>query len=66
MIEIVINGETVTLEEGVTLDQVVARFAAASGTVVAVNENFVPRGEYRSYGLKPGDQVELLAPMEGG
>ncbi len=33
---------------------------------VAVNETFVPRGQYRETALQDGDRIEIVAPMQGG
>jgi sulfur carrier protein len=33
---------------------------------VAVNETFVPRGQYHETPLKDGDRIEIVAPMQGG
>lgn len=66
MIEISVNGENLSLEKGTSLAGLLERFAAQKGTVVAVNETFVPRSEHGHHRLSPGDRVELLAPMEGG
>jgi sulfur carrier protein len=33
---------------------------------VAVNETFVPRGQYHETTLKDGDRIEIVAPMQGG
>lgn len=33
---------------------------------VAVNETFVPRGQYRETVLQDGDCIEIVAPMQGG
>jgi sulfur carrier protein len=33
---------------------------------IAVNEDFVPRSQYESYCLENGDQVDVLAPVQGG
>ena len=34
--------------------------------VVAVNQVCVPQKDYASTPLKPGDEVEILSPMQGG
>ena len=33
---------------------------------VAVNGDFVPRSRYGDYQLSNGDQVDVLAPVQGG
>jgi sulfur carrier protein len=38
----------------------------AAKVAIAVNEDFVPRSQYESYCLENGDQVDVLAPVQGG
>ena len=33
---------------------------------VAVNGDFVPRSQYGEYRLSDGDQLDVLAPVQGG
>ena len=33
---------------------------------VAVNGQFVPKGQHMDVALKDGDQLEILTPMQGG
>lgn len=33
---------------------------------VAVNGDFVPRSQYDEYRLSDGDQLDVLAPVQGG
>jgi sulfur carrier protein len=35
-------------------------------TAVAVNREVMPRGDYGSAALRPGDRVEIVRPMGGG
>ncbi len=38
------------------------------GKLVAVARNgeFVPRAQYPNINLEPGDEIEIVAPMQGG
>jgi thiamine biosynthesis protein ThiS len=66
-IEILLNGESQTIEEGTTLDGLMATldFDRAVGAI-AVNRVFVPRDCYADTQLQSGDEVEVLAPIFGG
>lgn len=33
---------------------------------VAVNQNFVPKSQYDEHTLAEGDDIEIVAPMQGG
>lgn len=66
MIEIRLNDDVITLEEGATVAQVFERYAGDPFAVVAVNDRFVPKNDYAVKVLTNGDRLELLSPMEGG
>jgi len=34
--------------------------------VIAVNETFIPKTDYKNTRLYTGDRIECLAPMQGG
>ncbi|MFD2739154.1 sulfur carrier protein ThiS [Sulfitobacter aestuarii] len=61
-----LNGESV--ETGAADLQALLIEAGFGDAVVAtaVNGSFVPQGMRGDHALQPGDQVEVLAPMQGG
>lgn len=66
-IHLELNGEPVTLDASVTLEQALERWSPGNAAVaVAINREFVPRGRYGEIRLRDGDEVELLIPMQGG
>ena len=44
----------------------IARRGHPATVAVAVNQVFVPRSRHVDTTLKEGDQVEIVAPMQGG
>lgn len=66
MISIQINGENKMVNE-----QNLARFLdqcadAKAPFAIAINEQFIPRDQYQSTRLNPGDRLEIVSPMQGG
>ncbi|WNI32423.1 sulfur carrier protein ThiS [Streptomyces sp. ITFR-6] len=62
-----VNGETVAVAEGTTLDALVATLTEApSGVAAALNETVVPRGRWSAATLADGDRVEVLTAVQGG
>lgn len=61
-----INGEPITtLAE--TLTVLLEQNGFGDATIAtAVNSTFVPQDQRENYSLKGGDQIEILAPMQGG
>ena len=61
-----LNGDPITTAAA-TLDAVLIENGYAEATVAtAVNGNFVPATLRASHTLNDGDQIEVLAPMQGG
>ena len=61
-----LNGDPITTE-ATTLDAVLTEIGYAEATVAtAVNGDFVPATLRASHTLTEGDQIEVLAPMQGG
>jgi thiazole synthase len=64
-----LNGEPRLVGEGATLADLVREAGAAPegrGVAVAVDGEVVPRGEWRTVVLRDGQQVEVLAAIQGG
>lgn len=70
---ITLNGKTVEISEA---DSLQGFFDSLNGDnsaislpkqfAVALNAEFIPRGQYSSTALREGDDLELLVPMQGG
>jgi sulfur carrier protein len=66
VVQIVLNGEQVeTAAE--TLAAVLAERDLADAVVAtAVNGDFVPARSRSDLAIRPGDRIEIVAPMQGG
>ena len=65
--QIVLNGETRTLEPGTTLAALVASLDLGGRRMaVEVNEEVIPRSEYADHVLVAGDRVEIVHAVGGG
>ncbi len=64
---ITLNGDPATAA-GTVADLLAARLGDArpSGIAVAVNDDVVPRGEWRTWRLHDGDVVEIVSAVQGG
>ena len=66
---IVLNGEASDLSPGETVAGALERLGLeldARGVAVAVDGAVVPRGEWETFQLGAGAQVEVLTAMQGG
>ena len=67
MIEIRVNGEAHPINDGCTLDALIASLGhTPAALATAVNGHFVPRAERPACRLQPGDAVTTFQPITGG
>jgi len=67
VIDVTLNGERRALDEGTTVDAMVARLERGrAGVAVAVNGDVVPRSRWAATTLRADDHVEVLAAAQGG
>ena len=64
--EIVVNGVATALGEGASVADLVARLGNDRGIAVAVDGEVVPRAEWSSRRLAPGERVEIVTAVQGG
>ncbi|OVE78039.1 thiamine biosynthesis protein ThiS [bacterium F16] len=64
---ILLNGEQTEYTGAAELSAFIQeRFPQGGKIAVAINQEFVPRSSYDSVTLKEGDDLEIVAPMQGG
>jgi sulfur carrier protein len=67
MIQVSVNGELKTLEEGLNVSQMIeALDYKTKGFAVAVNTTFVSIKTYEETIIYNGDTIDILAPVQGG
>ncbi len=64
--DICLNGETRTLEPGITVALLVASLGLEGRFAVEVNGAIVPRSRFSEYHLNSGDSVEIVRAIGGG
>ena len=66
-ITIQLNGQPRELPAAMTVAELLSHLGLpATGVAVALNGSFVPRGQRAQVRLAAGDQIECVAPMQGG
>ena len=64
---IMLNGEERTLKEGTTVAELIAELGIKKRRIaVEVNQDIIPREEYATTELHPGDLVEVVHFVGGG
>lgn len=67
MITIYLNTNKITLSESITLKEVLDSNGYSSGNfAIAINRQFIPRGQYDLTSVNDGDQINVVLPMQGG
>ncbi|SDJ55769.1 sulfur carrier protein ThiS [Microbulbifer yueqingensis] len=67
MSEITINAERHSLQGRPSLAALLEQAGyKGDGFAVAVNGEFVPRADYAHTEIRPGDEVDVVAPVVGG
>lgn len=62
-----INGHACDLGDDTTLSSMIEAIAGSTrGTAAVVDGEVVPRSEWSRYALRPGQDVELVAAVQGG
>lgn len=66
-IEISLNGDTLSYPENLTLEKLVNDHNETNLPVaVAVNNAFIPKGQYANTAIKSGDCIDIVSPVGGG
>lgn len=67
MISVSVNNQQKHCDGSRSLADLLADWGFVSGKVaVAINGDFVPRSGYAAQRLREGDQLDVLAPVQGG
>ena len=67
MMEITLNGIKTTLNAPVNITSFLNENGYSGKTVaVAVNGHFVPKSEHETHTVNADDDIEIVAPMQGG
>lgn len=65
--KVIINGQEQTFEAPLNLYDVLAQEGYVDMMIaVAQNGTFVPKDNYTGTPINDGDQIEIVAPMQGG
>jgi thiamine biosynthesis protein ThiS len=65
--ELFINGEARQLPDGLSAAGLIVHLAMQNERLaMEVNREIVPRSQFDSYELKPGDRIEIVRAIGGG
>jgi sulfur carrier protein len=64
--DIMINGQQVTIDNQLSLSEILQQQGFQGSFALAINGEFIPKSEYTSTTLTAGDALDVLAPISGG
>lgn len=64
--QVVLNGETHTVDDAVTIAELVTQLELTGKYAVELNEAIIPRSEYQKAVLRSGDRIEVVQAIGGG
>ena len=64
--QIQLNGNTLTLDNISTVQDLLEELKLSGRLAVEVNQKIVPRSKFMSYELKSGDAIEIVHAIGGG
>lgn len=66
-IEVVVNGNRMSLENGVFIDDLLGLLNVQSQRhVVVINDEIMPKSMYGQIELKQSDRCDIMSPISGG
>ncbi len=64
--QIILNGESIDLDNSVTIIQLLSRLELSGPLAIEVNQRIIPRSLFSTYQIKSGDLVEIVEAIGGG
>lgn len=64
--QIILNGESVDLDNSVTIVQLLSRLELSGRLAIEVNRRIIPRNLFSTYEIESGDLVEIVEAIGGG
>ncbi len=67
MIKIKVNDQAIEVSSACSLQDALLEYGyKKKSNAVAINKNFIPQHQYSSVILQLGDEINIVAPMQGG
>ncbi len=64
--QVLLNGDPHSLEQDYTIEELIGNLDIDGKFAVEINQNIIPRSQYSSTQLKPGDNIEIVQAIGGG
>lgn len=67
--QIIVNGETIQVQDGLTVAELIAKrygSDAGPGIAVVIGDDVLTRAQWKSTLICDGNQIEILSAVQGG
>lgn len=64
--QVTVNGDSLEVNSKLLQDLLVELGYESKKVVIAINETFVPKAQWRDYSVNSKDRIEVLSAMQGG
>ena len=65
--EIILNGEAFKISENTNINALLSSHGHKDKMIaIAINGNFITKSSYETHIIKANDEIEIVAPMQGG
>ncbi len=66
MMQVIVNGQDYHLAEGSTIAGLLTLLDVDGKLAVEINHSIIPRGNFASHTIHPGDAIEIIRAIGGG
>ena len=64
--EVLLNGDPHSIDQTYTIEYLIVSLELDGKFAIEVNQNIIPRSNYNSTQLHPGDNIEIVQAIGGG
>ena len=64
--KVLLNGSSYSVKDNCSLDWLIKNLELDGKYAVEINQNIIPRGQYRTKKISNGDKIEIVQAIGGG
>ena len=64
--QIFLNGKPLTVDDNISIDQLLERLSLKGRLAIEINQNILPRSKYHNYLIQANDTIEIIHAVGGG
>ena len=64
--KVLLNGSSYSVENNCSVDSLIKNLDLNGKYAIEINQNIIPRGQYRTKKISNGDKIEIVQAIGGG